>query len=101
MFIVTFILHVAFGWWQYAAEQAAHGAEATFWGPDGYIAPLGEWTFQNWQSEFMIVLFMILATTRLIHRGSHESKDGTEEMQRSINRIEKRVAAVVERRQGR
>lgn len=97
MFIVSFVLHAIFGWWEYVADQAQHGSEASFWGPDGYVIYFGEWTFQNWQSEFLEVLILIVLTAYLIHKGSHESKDGQDKMQQSIDRIEKKVDALAEK----
>ena len=91
MFLASFVLHAIFGWWQYSADQAQHGGEATVWGWDGYIVYFGEWTFQNWQSEFLEVLVLIIATAYLIHKGSHESKDGEDEMKAALSRIEARL----------
>jgi hypothetical protein len=91
MFLASFVLHTVFGWWQYVADQTNLGAEVTLWGPDGYVIYWGEWTFQNWQSEFLEVLVLIVLTSFLIHKGSHESKDGQERMQASIDRIEKKL----------
>jgi hypothetical protein len=98
LFVASMALHVLFGWWDYSAEQAQHGSAAQLWGPDGYLVSFGEWTFQNWQSEFLVVLFMILATVSLIHKGSHESRDGEDEMRARIARIDRRIAALEERR---
>lgn len=94
MFIVSFVLHAIFGWWQYVADQAANGQAANLWGPDGYVVYFGEWTFQNWQSEFLEVLVLIVLTASLIHKGSHESKDGEDEMRATLDRIEKQVKAL-------
>jgi uncharacterized protein DUF6766 len=94
MFLVSFVLHAIFGWWQYAADQASNGAQATFWGFDGYVVYFAEWTFQNWQSEFLEVLALIVLTTYFIHKGSHESRDSQDEMQASIERIERKVDAL-------
>jgi hypothetical protein len=91
MFIASFLLHGLFGWWEYLSEQASHGQSGSFWGPDGYVVYFGEWTFQNWQSEFLEVLILIVLTTFLIHKGSHESKDSQDKMQQSIDRIEKKL----------
>ena len=91
MFIVSIVLHAIFGWWQYSADQAAHGSNASIWGWDGYVIYFGEWTFQNWQSEFLEVLVLIVATAYLIHKGSHESKDGEDEMKATLKRIEERL----------
>lgn len=91
MFLASFVMHAMFGWWQYAADQAANGQEASLWGWDGYVIYFGEWTFQNWQSEFLEVLVLIVATAYLIHKGSHESKDGEDEMKAALARIEERL----------
>lgn len=94
LFLVSFCLHGIFGWWQYAADQAANGSPATLWGPDGYAIYFGEWTFQNWQSEFLEVFLLIVLTATLVHKGSHESKDGEEEMKATLRRIERRLDAL-------
>jgi hypothetical protein len=91
LFLVTFILHTIFGWWQYAADQASQGQDATVFGWSGYIVYWGEWTFQNWQSEFLEVVTLIVATAYFIHKGSHESKDGDDEMRAMLERIERRL----------
>ncbi len=91
MFLVTFVLHTIFGWWQYVADQTSQGQQATLWGWSGYVIYFGEWTFQNWQSEFLEVFVLIVLTAFLIHKGSHESKDGEEEMKAQLQRIEQRL----------
>jgi hypothetical protein len=91
LFLVSFALHAVFGWWQYVADQQAHGAAATFWGWDGYVVYFGEWTFQNWQSEFLEVYTLIVLTAFLHHKGSHESKEGEEEIKATVHRIEQRL----------
>ena len=94
MFLGSFLLHAVFGWMQYVADQTQHGGDPTFWGGDGYVVYFGEWTFQNWQSEFLEVLVLIVATAYLIHKGSHESKDGEDEMKASLARIEQRLDTI-------
>ena len=91
LFLVSFLLHAVFGWLQYAADQKSHGDEATFWGDSGYVVYFGEWTFQNWQSEFLEVIVLIVASSYLIHKGSAESKDSDDEMKAILERIEKRL----------
>ncbi len=91
LFLTSFVLHTIFGWWQYAADQQAHGSPATFWGWDGYAIYWSEWTFQNWQSEFLEVLLLIVLTKYLVHKGSPESRDSSDEMMAALERIEKKV----------
>ena len=94
LFVGSFLLHTVFGYWQYASDQRSHGQDPTLWGSDGYVVYFGEWTFQNWQSEFLEVLLLILATKYFIHKGSPESRDGQDEMQHAIERIEKKLDAM-------
>ena len=91
MFLVSFVLHTIFAWLQYVADQEDQGSQATLFGLHGFTNYFGELTFQNWQSEFLEVLVLIVLTTYLVHKGSPESKDGDEEMRRAIARIEKKV----------
>jgi len=53
-------------------------------------------TLENWQSEFLQLLTFVVLTTFLIHRNSPESRDSDDEMQRSLNRIEKRLKSLEE-----
>ena len=91
LFVGSFVLHSIFGWLQYSADQRSNGDEPTFWGDSGYVVYWGEWTFQNWQSEFLEVVVLIVASSYLIHKGSAESKDSDDEMKAMLERIEKRL----------
>jgi hypothetical protein len=97
LFVLSFLLHGIFGWWQYVADQTQNGSAPTVWGPDGFVVYFGEWTFQNWQSEFLEVLLLIVLTASLIHKGSHESKDGEEEIKARLGRIEKQLERLVDK----
>jgi hypothetical protein len=46
------------------------------------------------------LLTFVVLTSFLIHRNSPESKDSDEEMQRSLNRIEKRLKSLEEAGEG-
>ena len=91
LFIVSWLIQTATGWFEFASEQQEHGQVAQAFGPDGYIWAWGKSTFENWQSEFLQLFTFVVLTAFLIHRQSHESKDTDDEMQRQLNRIEKAV----------
>ncbi|MFL5681288.1 MAG: DUF6766 family protein [Chloroflexota bacterium] len=91
LFAVTFVAHTISGWFQYAAEQQQHGQQAELLGDDGYIWSWAEWTFQNWQSEFLELGSFVVLSSFLIHKGSPESKDGDDEMMEMLQRIQKRL----------
>ena len=72
-------------------EAATHGqsfAWSEFW-PQFLSA-----TFENWQSEFLQLTTMVVLTAYLVHRGSHESKDGDERVERALVRIEERLQRI-------
>ena len=77
------------GWKAFVAEQKEHGAPAMFWGDDGYIWEFLKQTFENWQSEFLQLLAMVVLTAFLIHKGSAESRDQTDRMERKIDEIKR------------
>src|SRR4029453_17452688 len=90
LFLVSFLGHTVAGWYEYAADQREHGSQPTLLGDDGYGWVWAEWTLQNWQSEFLELTTFVVLSSFLIHKGSPESKDGDDEMQATLERIEKR-----------
>jgi hypothetical protein len=91
LFLVSWFAQTITGWYEFAAEQQAHGEPARAFGPDGYVWRWGQATFENWQSEFLQLFTFVVLTTFLIHRKSHESKDTDDEMQAQLDRIEKQL----------
>jgi len=91
LFLGSFLGHTVAGWYEYAAEQREHGSKPTLLGDDGYGWVWAEWTLQNWQSEFLELTTFVVLSSFLIHKGSPESKDGDDEMQATLDRIEKRL----------
>jgi hypothetical protein len=91
LFLSSWFLQTWTGWHEFAAEQSEHGSTAQWFGDGGYVWSWGAATFENWQSEFLQLLAFVVLTSFLIHRGSHESKDSDEQMQRQLDRIERKL----------
>lgn len=91
MFLVSWILHALTGWVSFVADQQEHGQVAQLFGASGYIWHWFESTFENWQSEFLQLFTMVVLTAFLIHRGSHESRDGQAEMRAALLHIEQQL----------
>ena len=87
MFSVSWLFQTVAGWVEFAAEQASHGQAAQLFGPEGYIWGWMQATFENWQSEFLQLFTMVVLTTFLIHRHSHDSRDSQDDMQAKIDEI--------------
>jgi hypothetical protein len=94
LFLGAWIIQTVSGWIEFASEQAQHEQEAEVFGPGGYVWLWLESTMENWQSEFLQLFTFVVLTTFLIHRGSHESKDSSDRLERKIDEIRQRLAKV-------
>jgi hypothetical protein len=94
MFLLAWVAQAVTGWQEFKSEQASHGEPANVFAADGYIWSFLEATFENWQSEFLQLLTFVVLTTYLIYKNSHESRDGQDEMQATIDRIEQQLKAI-------
>jgi len=97
-FILTWALQAWTGWQKFSAEQLQHGQAAQVFGSDGYIWEFFAATFENWQSEFLQLLAMVVLTSFLIHRGSAESRDGNDRMEAKLDELKKAIDSLGEHR---
>ena len=74
LFLISFGLHALGGAIAYNEEQLQHGADSV--SVLGYLATSQFWfeSFQNWQSEFLSLVTMVVLSIFLRQRGSPESK---------------------------
>ena len=94
LFLVSLAAQTWTGWVEFVAEQQGHGQEPELLGPSGYVWRWGQATFENWQSEFLQLLAFVVLTSFLVHRGSHESRDGDDELRATLGRVEARLARI-------
>jgi len=86
-FLLSWLVQSVAGWSEYASEQEAHNQIATLFGDGGYIWGWLQSTFENWQSEFLQLFTFVVLSAFLLHRHSHESKDGQDQMQAQIEEL--------------
>jgi hypothetical protein len=74
LFVASFVGHAVAGLGEYNAQQRAHGEPTTTLA--GYVGSSQFWfeSLQNWQSEFLAVLAIVLLSIWLRADGSPESK---------------------------
>lgn len=94
-FLVTLIGHWVFGWFAYAGEQQAHGQLPTV--SDFTIQMLRD-TLENWQSEFLQLIWQVMGLAFLLHVGSPQSKEGDDRVEAKIDAILRAVAPDAETR---
>lgn len=86
LFIGSALGHWIFGWFEYVNDQIVHGTSPLL--PD-YLAIMLSRTFENWQSEFLQLLCQVGLLTWFMFKGSPQSKDTHDRMERKIDEVRK------------
>jgi len=91
LFVMTWIGQLITQWFPFANEQQDHNQPLQI---GAFLWEFWQSTLENWQSEFLQLFSFVALSALFIHKGSAESKDSDEQMQQSLNRIEKRLKAL-------
>jgi hypothetical protein len=78
-------------WQEFTDDQRAMGQPVKI---GDFLASFGQSTFENWQSEFLQLFAFVTLAALYVHKGSSESKDGTEKLEASLRRIEERLGTL-------
>lgn len=83
-FLVSIALHWMFGWYAYVDEARAHGQvpDALSWGIE-----MGRDTFENWQSEFLQLLWQVVGLAYFLYVGSPASKENDDRMEAKLDAL--------------
>lgn len=82
--LISLIGHWLFGWFAFVNEQQAHGQPIEV---AGYVVEMLRDTFENWQSEFLQVLWQVAGLTLLLFVGSPQSRDSEERSEAKLDAI--------------
>lgn len=87
-FIFSLILHWVFGWFAYVDEQNEfhHSVEV-----HDYLNEMLRDTFENWQSEFLQLIWQVMGLALLLHVGSPQSKEGDDRVEAKIDAILEKI----------
>ena len=83
-FTVSLLLHWIFGWFAFVEEQSSHGQAAEL---SPWLIEMGRDTFENWQSEFLQLLWQVLGLAYFLYVGSPSSKENDDRMEAKIDAI--------------
>jgi hypothetical protein len=83
-FIISIIGHWLFGWLAYVGEQASHGQPVE---ASDYVVRMLRETFENWQSEFLQLLWQVGGLAVLLHLGSPQSKEGADRLEEKVDAL--------------
>ena len=83
-FLVSFGLHWTFGWFAFLEEARQHGQSAEL---SAWLIEMSRDTFENWQSEFLQLLWQVLGLAYFLYVGSPSSKENDDRMEAKIDAI--------------
>jgi hypothetical protein len=86
--LISILGHWVFGWFAYVDEQHTHGAPIE---AGGYVIEMLRDTFENWQSEFLQLLWQVVGLTILLYVGSPQSKESEERTEEMLKEILRKV----------
>lgn len=86
--LISIFGHWVFGWLAYVDEQQAHGSEIEV---GGYVVEMLRQTFENWQSEFLQLLWQVVGLTLLLYVGSPQSKESEDRSEAKLDAILRKV----------
>jgi hypothetical protein len=83
-FLISLLLHWWFGWQSYLDEAREHGAMPQV---NEYLAEMGRDTFENWQSEFLQLLWQVVGLAYFLYIGSPSSKENDDRLEAKIDAL--------------
>ncbi len=83
-FLVSLVLHWVFGWHTFVEEAQSHGQAPEF---ANYANEMLRDTFENWQSEFLQLLWQVLGLAYFLYLGSPASKENDDRMEAKVDAL--------------
>ncbi|MFO6447225.1 DUF6766 family protein [Erythrobacter sp. NE805] len=83
-FLVSLGLHWYFGWRAFADEAAQHGQAVEV---GGYLDEMLRDTFENWQSEFLQLLWQVVGLAYFLYVGSPASKESGDRLEAKVDAL--------------
>lgn len=83
-FLGSFLLHWYFGWQSYVSEAIEHGQAPQ---QAEYLAEMLRDTFENWQSEFLQLLWQVCGLAYFLYVGSPASKENDDRVEAKVDAI--------------
>jgi Na+/phosphate symporter len=90
LFFVSWGTQAFVEWEAFRNQQREHGEPARV---DEYLVEFAQSTLENWQSEFLQLFSFVTLAALFIHRGSAESKDGTDRIEEMVREIKAKLDA--------
>ena len=88
LFLITLVGHWVCGWIEFVGEQQAHAQPVDI---AQYLAVMGRGTLENWQSEFLQLVWQVVGLTYLLYVGSPQSKEEDDRLEEKLDAILKHL----------
>ena len=83
-FLVSFALHWSFGWSAFVQESAEHGQSPEV---RDYLIQMSRDTFENWQSEFLQLLWQVVGLAYFLYLGSPTSHENDDRLEAKVDAL--------------
>jgi hypothetical protein len=83
-FLVSLGLHWLFGWQAFADEARQHGQDPQ---TAAYLSEMLRDTFENWQSEFLQLLWQVVGLAYFLYVGSPSSKENDDRSEAKLDAL--------------
>jgi hypothetical protein len=87
-FVMSLAIYWAFAWFAYSEEQMAHNQAIEL---SGFFNQTMRDTMENWQSEFLQLMWQVGGLAFLLYVGSPQSKESEQRLERKVDTILQRV----------
>lgn len=84
LFLGSLIGHWIFGWFAFEQEQLALNQPVLV---SDFVVEAMRDTLENWQSEFLQLIWQVAGLAYLLHLGSPQSKEGDERKEEKLDKI--------------
>jgi hypothetical protein len=88
LFLAALVGHWTLGWFAYVDDQTAHGANPSI---ASFALEAGRDTLENWQSEFLQLVWQVAGLAFLFHVGSSQSEESDERQEAKLDAILRKV----------
>jgi hypothetical protein len=87
-FVMSLAIHWTFAWFAYAEEQIEHDQAIEL---SGYFNQTLRDTMENWQSEFLQLMWQVGGLSFLLYVGSPQSKESEQRLEKKLDAILQKV----------
>jgi len=88
-FLISILGHWLFGWWAFVDEASEHHQAPEI---SAYLVEMGRDTFENWQSEFLQLLWQVVGLAYFLYVGSPASKENDDRLEAKIDELMRMAA---------